>query len=148
MKAKHLWQGLVLAVAILLPGGCESVSHRDGKMNEISGKYTLSQVSLNGKEYKASDFALAAQTAEIYLEDGQWFFDVIFPCINYHGQVEYHKAILPICWDQFLCLYYFEPYPDEEDRLGVERAEFKGEGIQIFLKSGEYYWERSNRVGE
>ena len=144
-KAKHLWQGLLLAVAILLPGGCEGVSHRDEKINEISGKYTLSQVSLDGKEYTASAFAQAARTAEIYQEDGKWFFDVTFPCINYHGEIEYHKAILPICWNQFLCRYYFESYPDEEDRLGVEKAEFVEDGIQIFLKSGQYFWKVSNR---
>ena len=151
MRDYRLLRGLLLLTGTIFLWGCESIAHRDDRMAEIAGDYILSQVFMDNKKCALSTFDQSSLTAKIYESDGQWYFDAILPVINLHEKKEYHKAILPLTWDQVLCRYYFELYPEEQERLNLKEALWDGNKIQINIsnvRSFQYIWGKSNTSGK
>ena len=140
-----IWNFFFWGLTVLLLTGCESLSHRDGKMEEIAGQYKLSSVEQSGSPSLPS-FLSSSLTAEIYEVDGKWYFDATYPILNYHQVYEYHKFIFPVTWDQVLCKYLFYDYPSEQDRTGIQEILFKDGQIQVIINdfghSVVYVWSK------
>ena len=139
MQAKIIiYRFLVVAAVVFFLTGCESLPRRDEKMEEISGKYTLSRVVLKGKNYSTASLVPSTLEAEIYEADGQWYFDATFPILNYHGVIDYHKLIFQMTWDQVLCKYLFYSFPEEQERLNIKMISFRDGVVSLSIAEPAY----------
>ena len=94
---------------LVLVNGCVAERMREDHLELIKGKYVLTSFSWESDHILPSSLSPSeVLSAEIYQSDDRWFFDFTLPEIDFEGNIEYRRGILPLSWNTALGAYQFD----------------------------------------
>ncbi len=96
---------LIVALAFLI-SSCGKEAAVDRGMEDIAGKYVLSQYCINSKQQVLPDGVNYADLkAEVVKSNGQWFFCFVLPIMKGTDSCTYLDIEQPIAWSPLLNNY-------------------------------------------
>ncbi len=105
-KTANFLAALALCVFV---SGCVAERMREDHLELIQGKYVLTSFLWDNEVIPTSSLSPSdVLSAEIYQSDNRWFFDFSLPEMDFEGNVEYRRGIIPLDWNTALGIYQFD----------------------------------------
>ena len=121
---------VALAVHVLV-NGCVAERMREDHMELIKGNYSLSSFVWENEDIPTSSLSPSEiLSAEIYQSDGRWFFDSTFPEMDFEGNIDYRRCIIPLNWNTALGIYEFD-FSSGAVPKRITEASLKGGAVTI-----------------